>query len=286
MKKAKIIEDEMTKYGEENDSNVDFLASTGWFQNFMKRDGVSIWRKTSIAQKIHMSWLTSWYYLLILFVDIICFVCSIPEFEIPGIWYNFYGRNNCMCRYGIWYNSWYYLHKYCYQINWLRKISRFCVPCCKGDGRKLPTMIVFKNAKGEVCAVDKVFWQMPHEGKRQVFTSCKENWYEHCSLWVHKIHPNPRWNKPFKVLTTEKYVKWLAEEGINQETPAGNFKPPPRRAIVDWTMETWKEITSDVTKNLAKRVHWICLQIGQKMIWSTFSKTISPANPEKSIMRP
>ena len=42
MKKAKIIEDEMTKYGEENDSNVDFLASTGWFQNFMKRNGLLI----------------------------------------------------------------------------------------------------------------------------------------------------------------------------------------------------------------------------------------------------
>lgn len=42
MKKTKIIHDEMTKYGEKNDSNVDFMASTRCLRNFMKRNGLSL----------------------------------------------------------------------------------------------------------------------------------------------------------------------------------------------------------------------------------------------------
>ena len=59
MKKAKIVYDDMTKEPEfENDTNTDFLASTGWLRNstgclrnFMQRNGLSLRRKTSIAQK-------------------------------------------------------------------------------------------------------------------------------------------------------------------------------------------------------------------------------------------
>ena len=39
--------------------------------------------------------------------------------------------------------------------------------------------------------------------------------------------PDVSWNKPFKAKATEKYDQWLAEEGINQLTPAGNLKAPP-----------------------------------------------------------
>ena len=52
MKKAKIIYDDMVKEPEcENDTNTDFLASTGWLRNFMQRTGLSLRCKTSIAQK-------------------------------------------------------------------------------------------------------------------------------------------------------------------------------------------------------------------------------------------
>ena len=49
--------------------------------------------------------------------------------------------------------------------------------------------------------------------------------------------PDVSWNKLFKALATEKYDKWVAEEGINQETPSGNLKPQLRRVIVNWVME-------------------------------------------------
>ena len=35
--------------------------------------------------------------------------------------------------------------------------------------------------------------------------------------------PDVSWNKLLKALATKKYEKWLAEEGINQETLNGNL---------------------------------------------------------------
>ena len=49
--KVKVMYDEMTKNGEENDSNIDSLASSGWLRNFMKRNGLSLQSKKG--------WLTS-----------------------------------------------------------------------------------------------------------------------------------------------------------------------------------------------------------------------------------
>ena len=48
MKKAEIIYRDLT-----GDNNVgeDFKASRGWFQKFMKRNGLSLRRKTSVAQQ-------------------------------------------------------------------------------------------------------------------------------------------------------------------------------------------------------------------------------------------
>ena len=57
--------------------------------------------------------------------------------------------------------------------------------------------------------------------------------------------PDVRCNKPFKVLATEKYDQWLADEGINQLTSAGNLKPPHRRTIVNWILEAWEEISTE-----------------------------------------
>ena len=46
--------------------------------------------------------------------------------------------------------------------------------------------------------------------------------------------------------------QWLAEEGINQLTSAGNLKPPPRRAIVNLILETWEEIIPETITNSFK----------------------------------
>ena len=58
--------------------------------------------------------------------------------------------------------------------------------------------------------------------------------------------PDVSWNKPFKAMCTEKYDEWLKAEGIHQETEAGNLKPLSHRTIVDWILDDWNELSSEM----------------------------------------
>ena len=58
--------------------------------------------------------------------------------------------------------------------------------------------------------------------------------------------PDVSWNKPFKAYCTEKYDEWLEAEGIHQETDSGNLKPPPRRTIVNWILDSWNQLSSEI----------------------------------------
>ena len=60
------------------------------------------------------------------------------------------------------------------------------------------------------------------------------------------------WNKPFKAHTKELYDQWLADEGINKLTAAGNLKPPPRRTVVSWILEAWEKLSSEIIRKSFK----------------------------------
>ena len=60
--------------------------------------------------------------------------------------------------------------------------------------------------------------------------------------------PDVSWNKPFKSSCTEKYDEWLGTIGINEETAAGNLRAPPRRAILQWILDAWAELPTEVIK--------------------------------------
>ena len=57
--------------------------------------------------------------------------------------------------------------------------------------------------------------------------------------------PDVSWNKPFKAYCTEKDDEWLEAVGIHQETDGGNLKPPPRRTIVNWILDSWNQLPSE-----------------------------------------
>ena len=48
--------------------------------------------------------------------------------------------------------------------------------------------------------------------------------------------PDVSWNKPFKGYYTEKY----------DETDGGNLKPPARRTIVNWILDSWNQLSSEI----------------------------------------
>ena len=57
--------------------------------------------------------------------------------------------------------------------------------------------------------------------------------------------PDVCWNKPFKEFIGTKYDHWMAE-GVHQHTEAGNMKPPPRKKIVQWILESWAALSKEV----------------------------------------
>ena len=60
--------------------------------------------------------------------------------------------------------------------------------------------------------------------------------------------PDVSWNKPFKASRTEKYDEWLATVGIHEETAAGNLKAPPLKTILQWILDSWAELPTNVIK--------------------------------------
>ena len=52
-------------------------------------------------------------------------------------------------------------------------------------------------------------------------------------------------------MVTELYNKWLAN-GMQEYTEQVNLKPPPRKLIVEWIMDTWNKLGKDIIEKLFK----------------------------------
>ena len=50
---------------------------------------------------------------------------------------------------------------------------------------------------------------------------------------------------------TERYDEWMAE-GSQEYTAQGNLIAPPRRKIIEWILEAWKNVRTDVIKSSFK----------------------------------
>ena len=64
--------------------------------------------------------------------------------------------------------------------------------------------------------------------------------------------PDVSWNKPFKAICTEKYDEWLETVGIHQGIDAGNLKPLPCSTIVNWILDSWNELPSEIIRKSFK----------------------------------
>ena len=53
------------------------------------------------------------------------------------------------------------------------------------------------------------------------------------------------WNKPMKEYLREMYDLWLAENE-HELTTHGNMKPVPRQKMVEWVLEAWKKLPTEI----------------------------------------
>ena len=243
-KKALLIYEDL-KHTAPDHYDENFEATTGWLFKFMKRNNLSLRRKTSVAQK-NPDLLISKIVSYILRVrrlrmkysyqpsDIIAFDETLDVVGKKTVSMKTTGHGKCRVTAGL---------------------------AAKSDGTKLKPIIVFKGAKREAKQLQK-------EYKNKCFIATSTNGWMDTDLtlsWVNTVlgqfsfrrrllawdiyechlmslvqkslktkkidavfvsggctkyiqAPDVSWNKPFKAYCTEKYDEWLEAVGIHQET--------------------------------------------------------------------
>ena len=64
-----------------------------------------------------------------------------------------------------------------------------------------------------------------------------------CTKFIHA--PDVSWNKPIKEKLREIYDEWLARDD-HQLTAQGNMRPPSRKHMVEWVLEAWRSLPSEI----------------------------------------
>ena len=269
-----------------------FKASRGWLCRFMKRNGLSLRRKTSVAQQDPERMIG----------ELVSYVIQVRRLQTK---HNYNASDIiAMDETPVW----------CDMIsettidstaNGKETITlkttgheKSRVSVClavKADGTKLKPMVVFKGGKREDAVLKQEFQQ------RAVVATSTNGWIDSdlTKVWVESVlgafsfhrrllaldsnechiedtiteslrskkvdsiivpggctkyiqAPDVSWNKPFKSSCTEKYAEWLGTVGINEETAAGNLKKPPRRAILQWILDAGTALLTDVIKTAFK----------------------------------
>ena len=158
----------------------------------------------------------------------------------------------------------------------------------KADGTKLKPMIVFKGAKREVAALHQEFKSQAYiasSSNAWMNTELTNQWVNYvlgsfafnrrilawdsyechmedsvikslkvdtvivpggCTKYIQAS--DVLWNKPFKEACTETYDDWIGTVGIHSETAAGNLRAPPRKTVIDWILQLWADISTDLIK--------------------------------------
>ena len=265
----------------------DFKASRGWLRKFMKRNGLSLRRKTSVAQQDPERMVGR----------LVSYVIQVRRLQEK----HKYSASDviAMDETPVWCDM---ISETTVDTSGKKTITlkstgheKARVSVClaaKADGTKLKPMVVFKGGKREVAKLKQEFQH------RAIVATSANGWMdaELTKVWVDSVvgafafnrrllawdsyechigdsiteslkskkidpvivpggctkymqAPDVSWNKPFKASCTEKYDEWLGTIGIHEETAAGNLKSPPRRAILQWILDAWTELPTDVIEN-------------------------------------
>ena len=286
IKKAEIVYHDITP--ESSTTTEDFKVSRGWLCRFLKRNGLSLRRniKTSVAQQDPER----------MVAKLVSYIIQVRRLQIK---HNYAACNiTAMDETPVWCDmiSETTVDKSGKKTVTLKttgheKSRVSVVLAAKADGTKLKPMVVFKEAKREVAALNQEFkgrevvatsanaWmdsELTIAGSNSVLGSFSLNrrllaWDSYechiegtvtealkskkidciivpggCTKYIQA--PDVSGNKPLKSSCTEKYDHWLSTVGIHDETASGNLKTPPRRAILQWILDSWAELPTVVIK--------------------------------------
>ena len=275
MTKAKSIYDE---HHTDPASRTAFVASRGWLEKFMKRNGLSLRRKTTVAQKDPSQMVNKIISYLLRIrrltrqfsYDPGCIIAM----DETAVWSDMISETT-VDRIG--------LKDIPLKTSGHEKVRVTVCLAAKSDGTKLKPFIVFGGAKRESKTLNDEF-------KNCIVTSSSNAWMNEALTiqWVEEVigkfsfqrrllawdsfqchvtanvrsalkkintdsvvipggctkyiqAPDVSWNKPFKSIITERYDEWMSN-GIHEYTNAGNLKAPPRRQIVEWIIQSWNDL--------------------------------------------
>ncbi|KAK7130470.1 hypothetical protein R3I93_019960 [Phoxinus phoxinus] len=276
-----------------SDRGVRFLASRGWLQKFLNRNGFALRRRTTMAQK-DPDLLTE---KLVSFVDyvsktVVSKIISekdIIAMDETAVWFNMVSPSTIDVR-GT--------KSVALKTTGHEKSHLTVVLAAKADGTKLKPFVVFRGAIREVKAMQQEIsraviatsangwmnddlttaWLRSVVGKFSfrprllvwdayrchISTSTKQELRSYnittavipggCTKYVQA--PDVMWNQPFKASLHASYDEWMAEDADKQYTSGGNLKAPSRRLLVDWVLAAWDKLD----KNLIIKSFKVCGQ--------------------------
>lgn len=318
MKKASLFYKEM-----ENTTDTEFSASRGWCENFMRRNGLSLRRKTSVCQKDPDMVISK----------LVAYVLRIRRLRLQ---HNYTFENiYAMDETPVWSDmvSSSTVDKTGSKTVTLKSTGheKSRVSVCltaQGSGKKMKPFIVFKEAKRDVEKLNKEF-----HGKC-VVASSSNGWMnsELTIKWIEEVlgsfsfarrllawdtyechiedsttnslknkkfdvvlvpggctryiqAPDVSWNKPFKQHCAEFYDEWLSTVGLHEETDCGNLKAPPRREIVQWILKSWEKLSQEIIQKSFVSCALTCATDGSQDDEITCLKNGHPCSEGRSMLK-
>uniref|UniRef100_A0A8C6KRG3 HTH CENPB-type domain-containing protein n=1 Tax=Nothobranchius furzeri TaxID=105023 RepID=A0A8C6KRG3_NOTFU len=250
-----------------SDAGMRFLASRGWLEKFLNRNGFALRRRTTMAQK-DPDLLTQ---KLVSFVDYVSKTVvskRISEKDIiamdeTAVWFDMVSPSTINVR-GT--------KSVALKTTGHEKSHLTVALAAKADGSKLKPFIVFRGAVREVKA-------MQQEITRAVIATSANGWMNDdlTSAWLKTVvgkfsfHPHLLvWDayrchisastkqemKPYNITTAvipggctnlhASYEEWMSGDTNKQYTSGGNLKAPSRRLLVDWVLAAWDKLDTEL----------------------------------------
>ena len=266
----------------DGDGDGEFSASDGWLQNFMKRKGISLRRRTTISQQIprEMGQKVASHLLTIRKLrQVHCYRADqIAAMDETGIWLDMPG-NTSLEEKG---------QRTVAVKSTGHEKDRFTVVLgARADGSKMHPMIIFKGKRkdkaldrilGVIIQMQENAWMdeeltlkwlrtvwgglaATRERRMLVWDEFKAHRTERVKLCADQIcntdlvivpvgctallqAPDISWNKPFKEHYRELWSTWMAS-GDKTYTRAGKMRAPTKEKCAQWVKEAWASVTKE-----------------------------------------